>query len=235
MNKIKTIGNFLEFLRSKRVSPQAITLFRGQSKNEPLLPSISRYDPSNNFQETEILMLNELKRRTSLLVKENLKDDWDWLVYAQHFGMKTKLLDWTTNPLVALWFAISEKKYFQEPSYLYSLSVVPEDYLTDMERKEGPFRSGKTKILNPTLNNARIIAQQGWFTSHLYSNSRKKYLPLQENKSISSRITTYEIDLEYKVTMFDELDVLGINYQSLFPDVSGVTSQMNWEYLEKVY
>ena len=235
MNKIQTIGNFLEILRSKRISPQAVTLFRGQSEDKPLLPTICRHDSNKDFQETEIFMLNELKRRTSLLIKENFKDDWEWLIYAQHFGMKTKLLDWTTNPLIALWFAINDMKHLESPSYLYSLNVIHDDYLTDSERKDGPFRSGKTKILNPTLNNARIIAQQGWFTSHLYSNSKNQYLPLQKNSEIKGRITTYEIDPEYKITMFDELNILGVNYQSLFPDVMGVTSQINWEYLEKLY
>jgi hypothetical protein len=235
MKKIQTIGSFLETLRNRRVFPQSITLFRGQSQNKALLPSICRDNPKDDFQGTEILMINELKRRTSLLIKENLKDDWDWLVYAQHFGMRTKLLDWTSTPLVALWFAINNMKYVDSPSYLYSLDVLPEDFLTDKEREKGPFRIGKTKVLNPTLNNARIVAQQGWFTSHLFSNTRQQYLPLQKNSQIKDRIITYEIDPEYKITMLDELDILAINYQSLFPDVSGVTSQINWEFLEKLY
>jgi hypothetical protein len=235
MDRIQTIGSFLEVLRSKRVFPQSVDLFRGQVENKPLLPCICRSNPQDDLINIEVEMLSELKRRTSLLIKDNLKDDWDWLIYAQHFGLKTKLLDWTTNPLIALWFAINDFGYIKEPSYLYSLSVNQEDYTNDEERKEGPFNPGKTKVLNPTLNNARIIAQQGWFTAHRYSNTRSQYLPLQKNSEIKGRIKTYEIDPEYKITMLDELNILGINYQTLFPDVMGVTNQINWEYLDRLY
>jgi len=63
-------------------------------------------------------------RRAAFKVKQFLVDEWEWLVWAQHYGMKTRLLDWTSNPLTALWFACSnvyktEIRFFCLCAYCY--------------------------------------------------------------------------------------------------------------------
>lgn len=227
---IKSFNDFLKHIEFIEVMGYDINLFRGQSDNKPLLPAICREQPGVDSTEIEKRMLMDFKRRSPLLITRTFESDWEWLIYAQHFGMKTRLLDWTSNPLVALWFACRSQHSMQKSSYLYILSC-DENLQVDLFENQSPFGSSSTKVLRPTLNNERIVAQSGWFTVHKYSNKAKRFVTLETNSLIKTNLKEIEIPANIKKDILNRLSMFGVNNRTIFPDVNGLSMHLNWKYL----
>ena len=80
--------------------------FRGNSARAyPLLPGLYR-DSTEKYQFDEMTLFERFKALAAPLVTVRPDSDWEWYFVAQHYGLPTRLLDWTENLFCALYFAI---------------------------------------------------------------------------------------------------------------------------------
>lgn len=79
-------------------------VFRGYNIQDQLRPNILRY----NLSDVERELLFEFERYGAQYI--NASNPIDFMSYAQHFGLPTRLLDFTYNPFVAVYFSLFSPK-----------------------------------------------------------------------------------------------------------------------------
>lgn len=127
---VKSLDDFLEVIQS--IQQEEDTLwYRGQEDaSYMLIPKVMRnmraikdqfgrdLNPHEvNFSNKGELvlfpdyvkMLDLFKKKAEGYLQIEPRDNFEWLFLAQHYGLPTPLLDWSTDPLVALFFAMPKE------------------------------------------------------------------------------------------------------------------------------
>jgi hypothetical protein len=228
-HEANSVSHFLEIIE-ERFPQSDDLLFRGQRQDWPLLPRIARIRlrPETELLETEQSLLDELQLQAPSLVDMLPQNEWEWLSLAQHYGMATRLLDWTTNPLAALWFATQKPAENGESAVVWIFD--PEDDDRVKQLKGSPFAGERTQVLQPKHIARRIIAQSGWFTVHKYIGKEKAFVALEHQSRYVSALSKIIVPPTSFSKIRYGLAQCGINPASMLTDLSGVCAHIEWRH-----
>lgn len=219
-----------------------------------LLPSA--YFRSNVDEES--LVLNFRSLVPSLLPREPL-DDWEWYYLMQHYGIPTRLLDWSESPLAALYFALEEDAarrspcvWVIDPHSLNRLSgeeailfPYPETdlkyWLPDhcgnhanvytFAAKSRFTDNTKPLAIYPKRYNPRIVAQRGVFTVHGMDNIPINYLDLTDAAGKETRLAKILFKPGLRKRLRNELWTLGFSKASIYPEPQSLAEDLRKAHL----
>lgn len=115
VHKSKSLTEFVDLVENFQAAAQDSLWYRGCGRDDyKLLPSIYRHPNLKTIQEIARLeqeMMVRFRQRSIPMQPRPFTDDWDVLFFMQHYRIPTRLLDWSENPFVGLYFAVMSAQY----------------------------------------------------------------------------------------------------------------------------
>lgn len=232
--------------------------FRGCGKaDHKLIPSLYRHPTKTNIDDIARLereLITRFRQRSIPFHDRALTDDWDTLFFMQHYSVPTRLLDWTENPFIGLYFAVMSASYevapkghllFSHAATLWILDpvawnrhslrhqsydggvLVPGDDALKGYRPTPTFSSmfNHPVALYGAHNSSRIVAQRGVFTIFGQNLNPMEKVFGTEKFPADSLI---KVTLTRKVLPGIRCSLLnqGITESVVFPDLEGLAREI---------
>lgn len=235
MTKTVDVRNLSEFVAAVRGVGPAI--YRGQRGVWPMLPSLARDEAEGSrrdrvrqrYPDLEKRLLEQFRLQAAPYLPElqgrplNPSVWWHCAVLAQHHRLPTRLLDWTTSPLAALYFATEPRVGWAPGEGEVFVRTWPrvltvEEFAQERCRAPWEYEHDELEFLQPELTNARLAAQGSLLSVHPGRlDDKTRHSLYQDGLRLIVRIRP-ESSAEVALDLYR----FGVTRASLFPGPEGV-------------
>jgi hypothetical protein len=232
--EIRSIAELVDRVRSITERRGGVHWFRGQSGSEhPLVPSAFR----GRRLEDEVVMnarfrLHAPTRYAACPAADDLPR---WLCLMQHFGLPTRLLDWTESPLAALFFGVSHVRgakpavvWMLSPGNLNRAIGVPNAVILGHAATR-PLIEAAFLATEPSDRVVAVVGQDvdlRMSLQHSVFTLHGDATPLDERERSYEFLSKLVIPAASRRELARDLDMLGIRRSTLFPDIENLAREL---------
>jgi len=259
--KPKSFKDFVAQIERLQGGAEKSLWFRGSDQAKyKLLPGFYRRflgkPDGKSDSSLEKKIVTRFRQRSLPFLERGLEGgEWDILFLMQHYGIPTRLLDWTENPFIALYFAVMGAKSvggrgsrrYRSNACVWALDphkwnrqalsnqsfdgdiLAPGDEEIKAYNPERDFSGELPVCMYGNHNSRRIVAQRGVFTvfgvKHVAM--EKLHVGKQFKKACLIKI---EINKKFIASIRDSLLGYGITESTIFPDLVGLAQEIKREF-----
>lgn len=255
--EIKSLKEYTEFVEQLTDT----RWYRGCASCHDLKPSLYRHPvvkDLNPLLAIESDILRRFRQRCTPYLGANMSVDKDLnaMFIMQHFRVPTRLLDWTENPYIALYFALNDSKlketsgdreyttdvcvwvldpvawnnkaldFSPPPGIIYSQN---DEYLSGyLPTISSASRKPDPVALYGIFNNPRIVVQRGVFT--LFGAKVEPMERIYRQHYPPDSLRRLIIKKQSVGAMLSSLTRIGVTDSTIFPDLEGLARELRREF-----